>query len=85
LAVVTPFVEGIAFGGLTETQAIDAIAALTELSLQNQGPEFFTVRRYIIDDADIPSDRTFREAWECPAGVIIVNEGKRKVIEASKG
>ena len=35
---------------------------------------------YEMDEDDAPSDRTFRNAWECPTGVIQVNMDKARVI-----
>jgi hypothetical protein len=34
----------------------------------------------IVDAADIPTDRTFRDAWELVDGQIVVNEAKKQAI-----
>jgi hypothetical protein len=34
----------------------------------------------VVDAADIPTDRTFRDAWELVDGQIVVNEAKKQAI-----
>jgi hypothetical protein len=34
----------------------------------------------IVNDSDIPTDRTFRDAWELVDGQIVVNEAKKQAI-----
>lgn len=34
----------------------------------------------IVNDSDIPTDRTFRDAWELVDGQIVVNETKKQAI-----
>jgi len=39
---------------------------------------------YEMPETDMPSDRTFREAWECPGGVIKVNMPKARGIHMDR-
>ena len=35
---------------------------------------------YVVDHTVVPQDRTFRDAWECPSGNIVVNMVKARTI-----
>ena len=39
---------------------------------------------YLVDEKDAPSDRTFRNAWECPDGVIHVDMSKARDIHMDR-
>jgi hypothetical protein len=54
---VRAFVEACCFGGLTEAEALMAIAG-------KDAPETGLEHIEIIEDTDLPSDRYFRNAWE---------------------
>ena len=48
-------IEGVAFGGLTRTEALRRIAAKVPSGCVNCAT---------VDDTDLPNDRYFRSAWE---------------------
>ena len=56
LEAATTFVNGIASGGMTEAAAIEAIQA--------KGRPDGTVNHHVVDENQVPDDRTFRNAWE---------------------
>ena len=67
--------------GLTDeeffTQVIDKILA----TARREGYQPASgITYYEMDENDTPSDRTFRGAWECPAGTIQVNMPKARVL-----
>jgi hypothetical protein len=39
-------------------------------SIRSVNPDFENIEFFIVDEADIPSDRTFRDAWRINAGSI---------------
>ena len=54
-SVVRPYISGIAFGGLSVDDAIDLVNAKDD-------PEGCT-GCVIVDDSDLPSDRSMRDQW----------------------
>ena len=69
------FMDGICFGGLTEDEAIARIQAKDQ--------EAETIAHHFCTATDLP-DRTFRDAWECPAGIVKVNMPKARVIHMGR-
>lgn len=54
--VVQPYINALARGGVTESQAIELIRAMSDKS--------DCAGCVVAEDTDLPSDRYFRNAWE---------------------
>ena len=79
LAVAQRLMEGIAWGGLTEAEALLRWVALISATLFNdQG--LVTTSHWVREEADMPRDRYFRAAWGCPAGVIVTDMPKARLL-----
>lgn len=63
LALVQEYTKAMIHGGLTESAAIDLLQRMADVSVE-QGQEKACVARHQVDDADLPTDRYFRNAWE---------------------
>jgi hypothetical protein len=61
-AIVRPFYEGKAFGGLTRTQAVNYLEAYYQETQRCVGLPCTACHRTDLDS--LPSDRYFRNAWE---------------------
>jgi|TARA_R100001086_G_scaffold224852_1_gene142921 hypothetical protein len=55
-SVIRPYMEAVANGGVTESQAIELIRAKNDKAGR--------LGSTVIEDTDLPSDRYFRNAWE---------------------
>lgn len=74
--VAEKYTEGIAFGGMTEAEAIQTIC--------DKDKPVESTAVHVIEEAGIPADRTFRGAWEARAKTIQVNMPKARVIHMDK-
>lgn len=73
--VARAFIEGVAFGGLTENEAIGRIAA-------KDMPEAVAVS--VVDFKGLPSSKMFFDAWEEKAGGVAVNMAKARPIKTDQ-
>ena len=62
IALVREYISGMTHGNLSDSEAVDLLQRMADLSIeQNQGKS--CIARHQIEASDLPKDRTFRDAW----------------------